>query len=345
MKVLIRLKSTSQRIELEAKNAYAKSGFYCVYRTDDTVVKYPVADLFDVELHPGILVARNTPALMKVAIHLKGTHLPIELEADSTEHNAEFFTAKMPSSAIKIYPMGNIQYVAEDYRVSVQHRPVNRDSGPLEAGDSAREQPTHMAMTSHGPITLKIDSPVEASKILNDFQYLLGLLVIVGSDIVNPSPKCSADHLRKLCEEGASGLDKYPEDKLSRWLGFCAGVLQFYEIGCELTSWEGYGSLPHEVGTITPKEIEVMRQLFMRYDKLASAYIDTDERVTYARTRCMLVITNLLSFNLNQISAELGLVQGMLAAAGLIDVDTEREFTRPLLHSLHDGPIPSFSAD
>lgn len=344
MKVLIRLKSTSQRIDLEAKNAYAKSGFYCVYRTDGTVLKYPVADLFDVELHPGMLVARNTPALMKVTIHLKGTHLPIELEADSTEHNAEFYTAKMPSSAIKIYPMANIQYVAEDYEVSVQHRPVNRDTGPLAVSDSGAKESTRMAMTTEGPITLKFQTPVKQSKIADDFQYLLGLIDIVGMDIHDPKPKCSAEEMLRLCEEGAAGLDKYPEDKLSRWLGFCCGVLQFYKIGCELTSWEGYGSLKHEVGTLKPIEIEVMRQLFMRYNEMANAYSETDARVSYAATRCLMVLNDLLSFNLNLISAELGLVQGMLAAAGAIDVDTEREFTRPLLHSLHEGPVPSFPA-
>lgn len=342
MKVLIRLKSTSQRIELEAKNAYAKSGLYCVYRTDGTVLKYPVADLFDVELHPGLLTARNTPALMNVAIHLKGTHLPIELEADSTEHNAEFFTAKMPSGAIKLYPMANIQYVAEDYQASVQQRPVNRDSGPLEAGDPISLESTRRAMTMEGPITLKIQTPVKQTKIADDFQYLLGLIEIVGMDIHDPKPKCSAEEMLRLCEEGAAGLDKYPEDKLSRWLGFCSGVLQFHEIGCELTSWEGYGSLKHDVGTIKPNEIEVMRQLFVRYNQMANDYSETEARVSYAATRCLMVINHLLSFNLNQISVELGLVQGMLAAAGAIDVDTEREFTRPLLHSLHEGPVPSF---
>lgn len=530
MKVLIRLKSTSQRIQLEAKNAYAKSGLYCVYRADGTVLKYPVADLFDVELHPGMLEARNTPALMNVAIHLKGTHLPIELEADSTEHNAEFFTAKMPSGAIKLYPIANIMSVVEDYNASQQPPPKNRDFGPLESmhdhsvehalGQAVEhelhrlveaiaqhtskfenpkpycspvdltrlcmrgvlevknkgyslpqicrwigfcmgalvdrkvfhklsaeyglapghlisglledheleqmrdvvtgyldivgpvttyehghpsciiakekctglllcldqhslvsisleigviqgllacqglisvhddqgvlypfevvdevpdaEESTRYAMTTEGPITLKIQTPVKPSKIADDFQYLLGLIEIVGRDIEDPKPKCSPQEMLRLCEEGVAGLEKYPEDKLSRWLGFCSGVLQFHEIGCELTSWEGYGSLQHQVGTIKPKEIEVMRQLFKRYNEMANAYSETDPRVSYAATRCLMVIANLLSFNLNQISVELGLVQGMLAAAGAIDVDTERDFTRPLLHSLHDGPVPSF---
>ena len=530
MKVLIRLKSTSQRIELEAKNAYAKSGFYCVYRTDGTVLKYPLADLFDVELHPGMLEARNTPALMKVAIHLKGTHLPIELEADSTEHNAEFFTAKMPSGAIKLYPMANIMSVVEDYNASQQAPPKNKDSGPFEfmhyrsleqalvqavehelhrlveaieqhaskfenpkpycspvdltrlcmrgisevknkgcslttvcrwigfcmgaledrgvihklsaesgiaprhlisgllkaheleqkrdvvtgyldivgpvtsyehvhpsctlamdrctgllssldqhslvsisleigsiqgllacqdlipvAGDEgvlyplegaddapSAEESTRSAMTTQGPITLKIQTPVKLSKIADDFQYLMGLIEIVGRDIEDPKPKCSPEDMLRLCEEGAAGLDKYPEDKLSRWLGFCSGVLQFHEIGCELTSWEGYGSLKHDIGTINPNEIRVMRQLFFRYNEMANAYSETDARVSHAATHCMMVINHMLSFNLNQISVELGLVQGMLAAAGAIDVDTERDFTRPLLHSLHDGPVPSF---
>lgn len=342
MKVLIRLKSTSQRIELEAKNAYAKSGFYCVYRTDGTVLKYPVADLFDVELHPGMLVARNTPALMKVAIHLKGTHLPIELEADSTEHNAEFFTAKMPSSALKIYPMANIQYVAEDYQAEVQHRPVNRDSGPLEAGDTGVTESTRMAMTREGPITLKIETPVKQSKIGDDFKYLLGLIEIVGRDIQDPKPNCSTDHMLRLCEEGAAGLDKYPEDKLSRWIGFCSGVLHFHDIGHDLTSWGGFGSLKEEVGDIKPNEKEVMRDLFVRYLDIADSNSASNPKLGYAASCSRIVLANLDCFDLNGISVELGNVQGMLAAAGVIDVDAEREFTRPLLHSLHDGPVPSF---
>jgi hypothetical protein len=50
MKVEIYLKETSQRITFEdAKNAYTKGPFYCVYTQDNFVYKYPVANLFNVK--------------------------------------------------------------------------------------------------------------------------------------------------------------------------------------------------------------------------------------------------------------------------------------------------------
>lgn len=40
----------------------------------------------------------------------------------------------------------------------------------------------------------------------------------------------------------------------------------------------------------------------------------------------------------------LGFVQGVLAAIGAIDVDQEREFSRPLLHSFHLEAPPTFAS-
>lgn len=353
LRVLIRLKSTSQRIDLKAKNAYVKSGFYCVYRTDNTVSKYPLVDLFDIELQPGLLEARSTPALMRVKIHLKGTHLPVELAADSTEHNAEIFTARMPSGAIKLYPMGNIHFVEEDYAIGQHVIPSKHDAGPLESGVMGKpmDETTREAMTARGPVILKLDTPegelrltTSQSKIALDFKYLLGLLEIVGFDLVDSKPKCGAEHLLRLCAEGLSGLDKYPEDKLSRWLGFCSGVLQFYEIGCELSSWRGLGTLDLASGTLNEHEKGVMTALFVRYLDVADECSKAQPKLGYAASTCRIALTEIDKFDLNGICVVLGIAQGHLAAAGAIDVDAEREFTRPLLHSLHEGEVPSFSA-
>ena len=50
MKVEIFLKETSQRITFkDAKNAYTKGDFYCVYTQDDFVYKYPVQNMFNVK--------------------------------------------------------------------------------------------------------------------------------------------------------------------------------------------------------------------------------------------------------------------------------------------------------
>lgn len=69
--------------------------------------------------------------------------------------------------------------------------------------------------------------------------------------------KCSNKHLLSLCEEALGGLDRYPSDKLHRWLGF---------------------------------------------------------------------------------------IQGVLAVTGILDVDEERVFSRPLLHAMHDHLIPTFGS-
>lgn len=49
MHVAIRLKETSQPIEVaDAENTYTKGPFFCVYRKNETVQKYPLADVFQV---------------------------------------------------------------------------------------------------------------------------------------------------------------------------------------------------------------------------------------------------------------------------------------------------------
>lgn len=39
----------------------------------------------------------------------------------------------------------------------------------------------------------------------------------------------------------------------------------------------------------------------------------------------------------------MGFAQGVLCTIRAIDVETERNFTRPILHAIHIDPIPSFS--
>lgn len=49
MNVNVHLKEQSQPIEYtDVINSYVKGGFYCVYKDDGTVDKYPVADIFRV---------------------------------------------------------------------------------------------------------------------------------------------------------------------------------------------------------------------------------------------------------------------------------------------------------
>lgn len=58
---------------------------------------------------------------------------------------------------------------------------------------------------------------------------------------------------------------------------------------------------------------------------------------------CNEAITNFEAYPFDKINRWLGFTQGVLAMMGLIDVDEEREFSRPLLHSFHDKKIPTFA--
>lgn len=48
MKVRVELKETSQAIELDAKNAYVKGNFYCVYLDNEKVQKFPIGNVWRV---------------------------------------------------------------------------------------------------------------------------------------------------------------------------------------------------------------------------------------------------------------------------------------------------------
>ena len=57
---------------------------------------------------------------------------------------------------------------------------------------------------------------------------------------------------------------------------------------------------------------------------------------------CREALDNGKDYPFDKMNRWLGFTQGVLASAGLIDVDAEREFTRPLLHQLHVDPVLSF---
>lgn len=59
---------------------------------------------------------------------------------------------------------------------------------------------------------------------------------------------------------------------------------------------------------------------------------------------CTEAMENAHKYPFDKLSRWLGFVQGVLAAVGLIDVDAERDFSRPYLHAIHAGSsIPTFA--
>ncbi|MDI6976095.1 hypothetical protein [Serratia sp. Se-RSBMAAmG] len=149
--------------------------------------------------------------------------------------------------------------------------------------------------------------------------------------------KCQKEHLVRLVNEALTNLMDYPHDKLYRWLGFTRQIIDM----------AGLKSDTRPVSFIVANEISkgVLRECFEHEKALLENHSDSefsaplrwDESISKARELAFLEgMSN--PVNATEYTPEiqhlyLGMTQGMLCMAGLIDVDKERDFTRPLLHS------------
>lgn len=99
---------------------------------------------------------------------------------------------------------------------------------------------------------------------------------------------------------------------------------------------------------LTDKEHKVLAALFARYmnmiysnwDSLFSEFDKCGPDDLYIL--CNEVVVNGKLYPADKMHRWLGFVQGILCVKGITNVDEEREFSRPLLHSLHDGTIPTY---
>jgi hypothetical protein len=320
MKVLIRLKAGSQRLTIHAKNAYIKNGCYCVYREDDTVRKFPLANLFDVEIQPELMDARNTPALMNVKIHLHGTVEPIALQADSTSHDRDMFVAKMPSNAIKLYPMANIAFIDEDYTAVPVRRP-KEPSGPLEClavGESRETTPAAYFKKIERFIDTIPDTEVQVKG-------------------------CTTEDLLAICASGSEMKWNLGNPKVDatiyRMIGFCAGVLRFHNRPLE------FEELQWAESPAGAEEKRLLSAWWDSYKRLGSHTISnvgipepegTDlSSVYFANEVCKLMLDKIDRYPLDGQCFSLGLVQGLLTMAGAItDLTQEVSNTERMIATL-----------
>lgn len=99
-----------------------------------------------------------------------------------------------------------------------------------------------------------------------------------------------------------------------------------------------------------PKEIEVLKFLFLRYltkaqeNKDAFQLFKLPEKCNYDSLIRLLTeaYQNTDKYPTDKMHRWLGFSQTVLCIIGVIDVDEERDFTRPYLHSYHDEKPPSF---
>lgn len=98
-------------------------------------------------------------------------------------------------------------------------------------------------------------------------------------------------------------------------------------------------------------EAQTMLELFSRYEALV---IQNRDRLTRLPPRCgpnslqqlcHEAAVNARNYPLDKLCRWLGFVQGVLAVQGIIDVDTERDYTRPLFHRMYGKTVPTFGTD
>ena len=99
---------------------------------------------------------------------------------------------------------------------------------------------------------------------------------------------------------------------------------------------------------ITKAEFEVMQGLFLRYRSLIYINSTRLERLpnkcdgAHLHALCNLAIVRGHELPFDKLSRWLGFIQGVLAVQGIIDVDEERDFTRPIFHKLYGTEVPTF---
>jgi len=142
------------------------------------------------------------------------------------------------------------------------------------------------------------------------------------------SDECGPDNLAWMCRTAREGLDTYPVDKLSRWLGFVHAGLE--AAGANLPPARPLPG-PAAEGPL----LEAHHILFGRYAAIAgTAGLPPDAgRAGVAETSALPAA---------ELSYRLGRIQGILACRGLVSVREEREVSRPLFHAAYrrDGVIP-----
>lgn len=102
---------------------------------------------------------------------------------------------------------------------------------------------------------------------------------------------------------------------------------------------------------MTPEEFKVIKQLFERYHWALCIWADDDSECYHPKcdtqsllNLCDEAIKNGHKYPFDKMNRWLGFVQGVLAARGAIDVDTERDVTRHIFHSLYGRPVDSFDS-
>lgn len=158
-------------------------------------------------------------------------------------------------------------------------------------------------------------------------------------------------YLRKLVLEARQRSD-LPRDKVCRWLGYCYGVVmarhsnlsQIFSFN-EPQYDDDFSD--HPVVEASFKVLDHLKTIIQKNDKI----IHDNNSFHYSENvYAPLLIEALIDYTkqdannigINAMSLRLGLIQGYMVAFNYIDVEEERNFTRPIFHEAYKkiGIIP-----
>ena len=149
---------------------------------------------------------------------------------------------------------------------------------------------------------------------------------VMGTLPIPDSARMAPEHLVRLCEAAIAGRVLYPHDKLERWCGYIEAML-----------------VPLNAARLhIPLSCRLDEQLIILGYSVSGVHVSTAPHHDGGDIQEM--CRQILKVPVTALShRNIGFVQGALATAGWIDVDTERDFSRPLLHAIHSRAIPTFS--
>lgn len=96
-------------------------------------------------------------------------------------------------------------------------------------------------------------------------------------------------------------------------------------------------------------ENEVLTKITRRYVAIIREHKDILDSMASEQCRsaallglCDEIASNCMAYPFDKMCRWLGFIQGTLCAFGILDVDTEREVTRPLFHGLYQREVVTF---
>lgn len=149
--------------------------------------------------------------------------------------------------------------------------------------------------------------------------------------------KCQKAHLVRLVNEALTNLMDYPHDKLYRWLGFTRQVIDMAGLKSDVRPVSFI--VAHEISKGVLRECFEHEKAVLESNSASEFSAPLEWNAGFSKEREIAFLEDMSNpENAAEYTPEiqhlyLGMTQGMLCMAGLIDVDKERDFTRPLLHS------------